>query len=447
MQKQFQSMAFGCRLNEAEKIVMDRKMSDVGFVWSDDDPECIIINSCCVTGKAEREVRQRIYQLRKKHPTAAIIVTGCAATRWLRDDEKLPQATLLLDNTQKANIVEHIQHIMQDLDPEATRIEDAIHTKGTNTELNTSSTPSKAINGFDKFTRSGRMMIKIQDGCHRYCTYCIVPFMRGAPKSKTIDEIISEIKSFGFALSEATLTAINTESFGKDTKESLITLISRVLNETDVRRLAFGSIHPWSITPEFLAYYRTLHTNTTFASFFHVPLQSGSNSVLKRMNRQYIVDTIGESLASIKAINPHAFIGTDIIVGFPGETQEEFEQTYQFLQDSHIDRFHIFRYSGRPGTASELLKKRHPEPSAQIKEERSARLIALSEKKFETFLQTQVGRTVPVLILESKTDEHQDGLTDNELPIRVTNGNRRPGTIIQVYILKAAPTHLVGEVV
>jgi threonylcarbamoyladenosine tRNA methylthiotransferase MtaB len=407
----FMSVSFGCRVNEAEKIAIDRKLAAAGLTYGETDPGVIVVNSCCVTAKAEHEVRQTIHKLRRQHTGAAIVVTGCAVTRWIRDGQSLPEATLLVGNSDKAGIDRQIVNLLGDLTP----------TDGT-------AMPT------DKFTRSGRIMVKIQDGCHRFCSYCIVPYVRGVPVSRKIDDIVDEIVGLGPGIAEVTLTAINTEAFGRDTGETLPQLVDAILGRTTVPRISFGSIHPWSLTGGFLDYYGAVADNPRIIPFFHVPVQSGCDSVLKRMNRQYTVEEIGAALTGIRKANPHAFIGTDVIVGFPGETDAEFRLTYAFLENAPIDRFHVFRYSPRPGTAASRMESAFPIPPSEAGKRRSELLRKLSLKKFGAFASGFTGLRMTALVLETETDGLRDALLSNNLPTGIRGCTAPAGTIAEVAV-------------
>jgi threonylcarbamoyladenosine tRNA methylthiotransferase MtaB len=360
------SFSFGCRVNEAEKQLLDKQLIDSGFSWDEKHPSFYIINSCAVTGKAEREVRQHIYQTRKKYPTATIVATGCSATLWMKNNTKPDGADYWVDNKNKNTII-----------PLLTQV---------STNSNSLKRIQKSNPSSDKFINSGRMMIKIQEGCNRYCSYCIVPYLRGPVKSQTISDIIQLILSSKQPLSEVILTAINTEAFGKDTGENLIQLVEMILANTKIERVSFGSIHPWSITDEFLSWYKDNKNNPRFVHFFHIPIQSGSDTILKLMNRQYTRKEVMHRLMTLHTINPHALIATDVIVGFPGESEKEFQETYKFLKKSPISKFHVFRYSPRPGTAAKKLSSIYKEPSFDIKNLRAKRLADLSTKKYQIFL-------------------------------------------------------------
>lgn len=350
------SFTFGCRVNEAEKQQLDQELLDAGFSWDETTPDFYIIHTCAITGKAEREVRQHMYQTRKKYPHTKIVATGCSATLWMKNKTLPMGVDHWIDNTDKFSIPSFLSSLAET---------DAI-------PVDTKTT--------DKFLSTGRVMIKIQDGCNRFCSYCIVPFTRGRARTKTIKKIIHEIQSIKSPIQELILTAINTEYFGAQSKETLPMLIDEILTQTNVDLISFGSIHPWSINDEFLSWYKANKNNPRFVHFFHVPIQSGSTKILEAMKRPYKKEELLQKLQTIHTINPNAIIATDIIVGFPGEGENEFEETYQFLEKSPITKFHVFRYSPRPGTVAWAMKDT---VSSQMKRERSHRLIELGKKKMK----------------------------------------------------------------
>ncbi len=339
MKRTFQSFVLGCRVNEAERAYIDRKLIKAGYTIDTRSPQVIIIHTCAITGKAEREVRQLITQQRSNHPEAKIVITGCSATYWLQHtDSCINKADLTISNAQKGDLIA----IM-----EAKWLFEA---RGKNSSENS------PID--DKFRRSNRLLVKIQDGCHRFCSYCIVPYLWGKPRSTPIKQIVAYVNSFDTTPSEVIMSAINTESFGKDTGETLIDLISGMIEDTSVPRIGFGSIHPWSLNGDFLRYFehKLLH-EPRFLPFFHVPLQSCSNTVLSYMNRPYKIEDIEKALITLSKQSSEALIATDIIVGFLGETDALFEETFNRLSVLPINRIHVFRFSSRPHTAADVLKK------------------------------------------------------------------------------------------
>lgn len=415
------SYSFGCRVNEAEKQLLDNRLLEMGVVWNEQHPTFYIINSCAVTGKAERETRQHIYQIRKKYPETKIILTGCSATVWMQNNAKPIGIDYVIDNANKSTIPDLISSLIKK-----------------QTQTNTiSSSP-------DKFLDSGRMMIKIQDGCTRYCSYCIVPFLRGSATSETISTIVQRIVNSKKMITEVILTAINTEEFGKETNETLIGLLHTLLHQTTIQRISFGSIHPWSITPEFISWYSSHVHESRFVHFFHIPLQSGSDRILKKMNRQYSVSDIQHKLELLHASNPHALIATDIIVGFPGEGEKEFMETYNFLKNSHIVKFHIFRYSARAKTAAEEMLSISNTIDQKIKNDRAKKLTRLGNKKYKEFLLSHVGHTYNALFLQSRDNNYEQALLDNQIPIRVQTKNSYTGEIKEVRVQKIIDGSLIG---
>ncbi|MFH0772999.1 MAG: MiaB/RimO family radical SAM methylthiotransferase [bacterium] len=422
MKKTFQSFVFGCRVNEAERIKLDKELFEAGFSVDLASPAYLIINTCAITGKAEREARQLIYSLRKKYFKAKIVLTGCSATLWNKyktGDSTL--ADIIVPNDKKSSLVSMLCTTYPPLGL-----------------TNTAEEPT-----IDKFRHSNRLLVKIQDGCHRFCSYCIVPYLRGTPQSERIESIISYINSFSPTPSEVIFSAINTEAFGKDTGETISNLICRALEETAVTRVAFGSIHPWSLTDEFMDYYhKTLSQEQRFVHFFHVPIQSGSQEVLGYMKREYRIDDVIQRLIQIKTVHPHALIATDVIVGFLGETDEMFEKTYSFLESGPVSRLHVFRFSSRPHTAAHYLKKQLTEPSSKTKRERSNRLLELSKKKYQTFIESLIGVSFNALVIA----KHIVGfkvLLNNHVEGVLNSKHCLPGQMVHVTIIAAKDGYVV----
>jgi len=423
MKRTFYSHASGCRVNEAERVEIDKQMQDSGYTVDKDNPALYILNTCAITGKAERETRQMIYQIRKKLPDTKIIITGCSATYWnkIGTAARLP-VDLVVGNTDK----EYLAAIL------AKRFG-----KGRGTGTGGVS--------HDKFLASGRLMLKIQDGCHRFCTYCIVPYLRGAPKSRTIADLVAAARRHG-AVQEVVLTAINTEAFGTDTHESLTGLLDAFLTETDIPRIGFGSVHPWSITPEFIGFYGRHLGDERLLRFFHIPLQSGADATLRLMKRDYTREDFLGLLKRLADTDPYALIATDIIVGFLEESDRDFEQTYAFLAESPISRFHIFRYSKRLNTAAYYLGKRLAEPSPAVKRERARRLTELGRRKYRAFLDKLSGYSSDALFIGRPTGGYQEAILDNNVLARVAAQSNLSGRIKRVTITKRIEDTVLGHV-
>ncbi|MEK7633279.1 MAG: MiaB/RimO family radical SAM methylthiotransferase [Patescibacteria group bacterium] len=436
MIKTFYTYSFGCRVNQAEKEVIDKEMRDNGYEINDRKPDMAIINTCAVTHKAEREAKQLIFRLRRENSKGKIVITGCSATYWKKNNllKDVP-IDLIVDNINKKFLVKILQKRLTS---------QAQHNRGGYVTGGRGNLKNKYLN-------SGRALIKIQDGCQRFCSYCIVPYLRGTPKSETIKSILSRISSYAKAsedkknlelrikkyegkVNEVILTAINTESFGLDTGETLIQLIQLILTDSTISRISFGSIHPWSINDEFIRYYNQILPLKRLVNFFHIPIQSGSNKILKLMKRGYTKEEIMSKLIEIRKLNPFALIATDVIVGFLDESDKDFQETYDFLEKSPISKFHIFRFSKRDNTTAHYMAKNLKEPTHHEKMKRAKILTKLGKEKYERFLQKNVGRTSSVLFLNNKFDGYQEALLDNQLPIYIKI--TKPIQLDQLYVAK-----------
>lgn len=428
MKKTFSSFSFGCRVNQAEQEEIDKQLVSFGFLKTEDNPSLFIINTCAVTGKAEREARQLINQTRRKWPKTKIAISGCAATHWIKQRKKISHVDYVFDNTSKEYLA---CLLLQKL----------------NLKISTKTNLFIPETRMDKYLRSGRLLVKIQDGCHRFCTFCIVSYLRGQPKSRKIEDIIAKIKQNKKDIKEVILTAINTEAFGLDSGENLINLIKTIIDQTSIERVSFGSIHPWSITDEFIDFYKKIAHNKRLVNFFHIPLQSGSNKILSFMKRGYTREELLEKLNSIKKINPLVLIGTDIIVGFLEEEDDDFEETYNFLKESPISKFHIFRFSKREGTAAYFMAKRLNEPSGYIKKKRAKILAELAREKYQKFLQKHIGNAFKALFLTKRRNGFQQALLDNQTPVWIETNNNIAGEIKTVKIERLKRDTLLGKMV
>ena len=424
MKNTFFSYSFGCRVNEVEKEEIDRQMLEGGFQYSASNPSIYIINTCSVTHKAEREARQHIYQVRRRFPTSKIVITGCSATYWKRNKlaSDLP-VDEIFDNLQKEYLVKLL------LKRQSQQYH--LHPQGATS----------------KFLDSGRLLVKIQDGCQRFCSFCIVPYLRGKPKSYSIQYLVSSIQKEEKKIKEVILTAINTEAFGYDTGETFINLIQSVINQTKIPRVSFGSINPWSINNEFFYLYKRLLPTRRLVDFFHIPLQSGSNKILSVMKRGYTKEEMIERLRSIKRLNEFVCIGTDVIVGFLDETDKDFEETYNFFKISPVSKLHVFRFSKRQNTAAYFLSKRLREPSHQTKIMRAKALAELGKDKYEAFLRKHVDRTFSTLFLKSRIDNFQEALLSNQIPVLVRSGKDHTGQLKSIKILEFQKGRLFGKIV
>lgn len=439
MQKTFYSYSFGCRVNQAEKEALDRQLMNLGYEFDEQKPELYIINTCSVTHKAEREAKQMIYQVRKKHPETRIVVMGCAATNWIKTKTTVDGVDMMIDNQSKEYVASLIQKRLNN--------KDVLADQGLSSAEITHNA-HKSFTYQDKFLGSKRVIIKIQDGCQRFCTYCIVPYLRGLPKSIPIQTIVDTINNLEGELQEVVLTAINTEAYGYDTKtENFNDLLKAVLEKTNSPRMSFGSIHPWSINDEFFQLYEEYKNSKRFVHFFHIPLQSGSNKMLGLMKRNYTREEFVEKLHKIADMNPFAFIGTDVIVGFLEENDKDFQDTYDFMANTPISKFHVFRYSERQHTAASYLGKRLSEPDVETKKKRAKALTDLGIRKYKQFLQKHIGHNFEALVLEKRDEEVQHGLLENQIPIKIKTSENFKGEIKNVQVEEYKNGSLIGKII
>ncbi len=411
----YDTFSFGCRVNQAEMEALSSELEKRGATRLSEQPDIFVINTCSVTHKAEREARQMINQVRARTPNTHIVVTGCAATNWIKTKTVVQEAALLIDNSQKSYLADIIYQ----------RIVKKAQTRPAPTALQPHNT----------LTRSGRIMLKIQDGCQRFCSFCIVPYLRGLPVSIPIETLTNQVNEYAdYGLQEIIYAAINTEAYGYGQDFSFIHLLEHTLSHTHINRLSFGSIHPWSINDDFFAFYKTHANSPRLVDFFHIPLQSGSNKVLNLMKRGYTREEFLHKLATIQSINPLAFLATDVIVGYLDENDEDFNDTYDFLKKSPVSKFHVFRFSPRQHTAAFYLKKRLPMPISQKAQERSKLLRDLSAQKYTDFQQKHIGKAGTALVLEKREGEWQHALFENQMPLMVHTEKDLKAQIVSVQI-------------
>jgi len=432
--KTFDSFSFGCRVNQAEIEALDRELMQKGYEKQAQKPDIYILNTCSVTQKAEREARKHIYNLKRQFPDTKVVVTGCAATNWSKTNTKVNGVDYLIDNKSKELITELLEK-KYNFNHDTS---DVKRVKAYDEPLANAAT--------DKFMRSKRVIIKIQDGCHRFCSFCIVPYLRGLPQSTKIDDIVAQIQSYPEYV-EAILTAINTEAYGRDSGETFVDLIDAILTKTTIPRISFGSVHPWTFQEDFFTLYRKYAHSNRFVDFFHIPLQAGSDNMLRLMKRGYTRDEFIEKLNMLKDINEFAFIGTDVIVGFLEETDLDFEDTYTFLEKTPISKFHVFRFSKREHTAAYYLSNRLKQPTPAVKKARSQRLRDLSDKKYAFFQEKHLEKTFETLILERREEDFQQGLLTNQMLVWVKSEKDFTGALKNVRIYDYRNGELFGKIV
>ncbi len=411
----FLTQTLGCRVNQAETKQIADKLVSWGYqpCQKQQSPQVIILNTCVITQKGERESVKTIRQAKKQYPDSFLIVTGCAVNLWLNITKKelLPPADLFINNEEKAKIAKIITNRFP-LDPDITKPK------------------SLQVPGSVK-----RSFIKIQDGCNHFCSYCIVPHLRTKPTSKNSEQIVREINQAHRAgIREAILCGINLSSYGHDLDPpvSFSYLIKEILEKTTIPRLSLSSLTPKLINQELInIFIADQKKDQRLSSYWHLALQSGSESVLGRMKRQTDLKQLTRSLQYIKEALPHFTLRADIIIGFPGETDQEFNQTLGFIKNNGFTFGHLFPYSPRPKTlAQEMLKRGVWQiVSDQTKKFRREKLIFALGKNRQTEAKNLVGNQRPVLILKS-TSYGWWGLSDNYWPTKIKVKKNTTGELV-----------------
>lgn len=403
------SVAFhtiGCKLNQCETAQMQQLLVDKGYRLVDwEQPASVrVINTCTVTARSDRTCRHQIRSAKRMDPECILAVTGCLAQVDPTTVAAIPGVDLVVGNLDKPRLPE----LLSD------RLEGKKQTAG----IVVSPYPKKpafeneALNAFPGYTRA---FLKVQTGCDSSCTYCIVPRARGPARSMPLQQVLSQVRSLATGgHREVVLTGIDLGSWGRDTSEgSLANLLQALVADGGVDRYRFSSIEPLAVEERLLDVIEA--AGNRVARHFHLPLQSGSDSVLKRMGRPYSASSYLEVVKRVAARFPDAAIGADVIVGFPGETEEEFEETLAFVAQSPLTYLHVFSYSDRPGTPAAAMK---PKVAPPLVQERNARLRALGQEKKRSFRVRLSGSEQPALILgEHAADGRLVGLTGNYIEV------------------------------
>lgn len=407
----------GCKLNFSETATIEKLLTEAGFhtARKSEKVDVCIINTCSVTEVADKKCRQIIHRIIRQHPEAYIIVTGCYAQLKPNDIVKIKGVDVILGADKKNDIINHLNLL-----------------KKHDNKGDSFITSTKDIEKFEPSCSRGnrtRYFLKIQDGCNYFCTYCTIPFARGKSRNGSIRSLVEQVnavvKEGG---KEVVLTGVNMGDFGKTTNETFADLIKALDNVEGIERYRISSLEPDLLHDEIIDF--VAHSKH-FMPHFHIPLQSGSDEVLKLMHRRYDKVLFKEKIDLIKKLIPDAFIGIDVIVGTRGEEDNLFEESYDFINSLDITQIHVFSYSERPGTAALRIEHAvHPE----IKHLRSQRLLALSEEKLKSFYTQHIGKIMPVLIEKPKPNMYAHGFTPNYIRVEVGNGKQHNNQIINIQL-------------
>ena len=442
MSKVVRFVTLGCKVNQYETNAMAQKFLEKGYQIieeitpenEDIKPDICIINTCTVTNMSDRKSRQMLRRMKEKNPSTIVVAVGCYAQVAKEELSKIPEIDLVLGNNEKVEIVKYV--------------EEYINNHINNVELD-DVMYSKEFSDFGDvtYTEKTRAVIKIQDGCDRFCSYCIIPYARGRVRSRKPENIISEITQIASkGIKEVVITGIHIASYGKDfamstdsklTSYRLIDLLEEINEIQGIQRIRLGSIEPLLITVEFVERLKKLEK---ICHHFHLSLQSGCDETLKRMNRRYTTEQFKEIVRLLRGTYSDVNLTTDIIVGFPGETDEEFNKTYQFLKEIKFYKMHIFKYSPRKGTKAAVMPN---QINGDIKEERSKKLIELSDRNEIEYNKSYIGKNVEVLFEEEK-DGMYKGHTQNYIMVYCQSKEKLDNKIIDVVCEKAEKEHIIA---
>ena len=395
----------GCKVNQYETNAMEQQFIKNGYKVVDhhDFADIYVVNTCTVTNIAERKSRQMLRRVKDINKDAILVVCGCYAQVAKEELEKIPEIDIILGINEKNNIVE----IVEDYIKKQVSKEEIVSDVSNQNEF--------LDFGDVTYTEKNRAVVKVQDGCNMFCTYCIIPYARGRIRSRKIENVVSEITKIAkLGIKEVVITGIHVASYGKDFEENigLIDLLEAINKIDGIERIRLSSIEPNIIDEEFV---KRLSKLEKICPHFHLSLQSGCDETLKRMNRKYTTKKYKEAVDLLRNYFPDVNFTTDVIVGFPGETEEEFNTTYKFLEEIKFYRMHVFKYSKRRGTVAEKMPN---QIDGNIKEERSNKLIELSNKNENEYNESYIGKEVNVLFEEYENGYFR-GYTTNYMMVNV----------------------------
>ena len=421
----------GCKVNQYETNGMLQKFKTAGYeiVEFNEFADIYIINTCTVTNMADKKSRQMLRRVKEINKDSLLIAVGCYAQVAKNVLEKIDEIDLILGNNEKADIVNFV--------------EDFFKTNQKKYEASSVMEQKDYVDfGRITYTEKTRAVIKVQDGCDRFCSYCIIPYARGRVRSRNPESVLEEIKEIANnGIKEVVITGIHVASYGKDLKNGykLIDLLEAINKIEGIKRIRLGSLEPTIITEEFVDRLKKLEK---ICDHFHLSLQSGCNETLSRMNRKYTTEEFKNVCKILRKAYPNVSLTTDIIVGFPGETEEEFSKTYEFLKEINFYKMHIFKYSPRKGTKAADMRT---QIDGNVKEQRSEKLINLSNENEKRCNESYIGKELEVLFEEEEGDFYK-GHTTNYIMVKVKKNNENlENTIKRVTVKSCKELDLMAE--
>ena len=415
MKKTVSFYTLGCKVNQYETNAMEQQFikNNYEIVENTQKADIYVINTCIVTNMAERKSRQMLRRVKEINPSAVLVVCGCYAQVAKNELEQIPEIDIILGINEKNEIVQIVENYMEKMAEQDKKSQEA--------EIDDVSKQKEFLDFGDvTYTEKNRAVVKVQDGCNMFCSYCIIPYARGRIRSRKIESVVSEIEKIAKEeIKEVVITGIHVASYGKDfdnentsKKIRLIDLLEAINKIDGIDRIRLSSLEPTIVDEEFAT---RLSKLDKICDHFHLSLQSGCDETLKRMNRKYTTQIYRDAVATLRKYYPEASFTTDVIVGFPGETDEEFAKTYEFLKEIDFYRLHVFKYSPRRGTVAEKMPN---QIDGNKKEERSNKLIELSNSTENKHNQSYIVKTVKVLFEEFE-DGFFKGHTTNYMMVKV----------------------------
>lgn len=422
----------GCKVNQYETEAITELFEREGYEVVDFESmaDVYVINTCTVTNLSDRKSRQMIRRAKKNNENGIIVVAGCYAQTAPEEVSKIPGVNLIIGTKERSKIIEYIKEI--EVGQQAVNVVEDIMGARYFEQLNV-----------DTYKERTRAFLKIQEGCSQFCSYCIIPYARGPIRSRKPEDVLEEVKRMAESgFKEIVLTGIHVASYGKDLKTtSLLDIIQRVHLIDGIERIRLGSIEPTSITQEFVKAAKELHK---LCPHYHISLQSGCDKTLKRMNRKYNSEEYRNGVNLLRQNIRDVSITTDVMVGFPGETEEEFNETYNFLKEINLTQMHIFKFSPRKGTPAAAYED---QVASEKKDYRSNLLITLSRENTINFNRRYIGKVVQVLIEQEVKDKKGfvEGITPNYMRVLCDGSGNLKGEIMNVEILGIEEDYCIGK--
>lgn len=430
MEQKVKLITLGCKVNQYESQAMLEALEKAGFRQAEgrEAAGVVVVNSCTVTAVSDQKARQALRRAKKQNPGAIAVLTGCWPQAFPAEAENFLEADIVLGVKNRASLAPRILEYLA----KGERIVDI--------------PPHKAADAFEQLQVSDfhgrtRAFLKIQDGCNRFCSYCIIPYARGRVRSKPLEHIATELTALAArGYQEAVLTGINLPAYGQDLGLQLCDAIEAACKIEGIRRVRLGSLEPEQLSEEVIS---RMRAQEKLCPQFHLSLQSGCDATLGRMNRHYTAGEYRQIVAALRKAFPGCAITTDVMVGFPGETEEEFLQSLAFVQEIGFARVHVFAYSRRPGTKAYSAPN---QCTSREKEARSRRMLTAAKALQSAFFQAQLGKTEEVLFEQKRENGLYEGYTKNYIPILASSPKPPQGKILPVKLTQVQGEYCLGEI-